>query len=109
MSIRVGLIGLDTSHVVAFTKVLNDAANPEHIPGARVVAGWPGGSPDFQLSVGRVQKFMQQLREEHGVKILDTPEAVAEQSDLICITAVDGRVHRELFERVAKFGKPTFI
>jgi hypothetical protein len=28
--IRVGIIGLDTSHVIAFTKVLNDPANPDH-------------------------------------------------------------------------------
>ena len=36
--IKVGIIGLDTSHVVAFTQLLNDPARPDHIPGARVVA-----------------------------------------------------------------------
>jgi predicted dehydrogenase len=107
--IRVGLIGLDTSHVTAFTKVLNDRSNPEHIPGATVVAGWPGGSPDFEMSIGRVERFTRELREQHGVQILKSPEAVAEAVDLACITAVDGRVHRELFDRIACFGRPTFI
>ena len=50
--LRVGLIGLDTSHVPAFTKRLNDAKDPEHVPGAHVVAGFPGASKDFHLSIG---------------------------------------------------------
>src|SRR5689334_7224642 len=107
--IRVGLLGLDTSHVTAFTKVLNDSSNPEHIPGARVVSGWPGVSPVFPMSIGRVEKFTVDLRDQHGVQILESPHAVAEAVDLICITAVDGRVHRELFDRIAPFAKPTFI
>jgi hypothetical protein len=36
--LRLGIIGTDTSHVVEFTKLLNDASNPDHVPGARVVA-----------------------------------------------------------------------
>src|SRR5690606_35005962 len=48
--LRVGLIGLDTSHVVAFTRLLNDPAHPDHVPGARVVAAFKGGSPDVEAS-----------------------------------------------------------
>ena len=36
--IRLGIIGTDTSHVVAFTKILNDPASPDYLPGARIVA-----------------------------------------------------------------------
>ena len=36
--IRIGMIGLDTSHVIAFTKILNDTENASYIPGAKVVA-----------------------------------------------------------------------
>jgi hypothetical protein len=36
--LRLGLIGLDTSHVVEFTQILNDPTRPDHVPGARVVA-----------------------------------------------------------------------
>jgi predicted dehydrogenase len=43
------------------------------------------------------------------VKIVDSPEAVAEQADLVLIESVDGRVHRKQFEQIARFKKPTFI
>src|SRR5438477_7182089 len=61
------------------------------------------------MSIRRVEKFTRELREQHGVQILQTPEAVAEAVDLICITAVDGRAHREMSQRIARYGKPTFI
>jgi predicted dehydrogenase len=108
-TVRVGLVGLDMSHAVEFTRRLNDAAHPEHVPGARVVCGYPGGSPDFELSRSRVGKFTAEVRDTHGVEIVDSPDAVAQQADLVLITAADGRAHRPLFERVAPFGKPTFI
>ena len=48
--IRLGIIGTDTSHVIAFTKLLNDSSSPDHVPGARVVAAYKGGSPDIESS-----------------------------------------------------------
>ncbi len=62
--LRLGLIGLDTSHVTAFTQVLNDAARPDHIPGARVVAAFKGGSPDVESSATRVDKFTAELKDK---------------------------------------------
>ena len=109
IDLRVGLLGLDMSHAVEFTRRLNDPSHAEYVRGAKVVCGWPGGSNDFELSWSRVEKFTAEVRDRHGVAILDSPEAVAEQVDLILITAADGRVHRELFERVLKFRRPMFI
>ncbi len=108
-SYRIGLIGLDTSHVEAFTKLLNDPDAKHHVGGGEVVAGYPGGSEDFDLSISRVDGYTEKLRDEFGVKIYDNPEAVAECCDLVFITSVDGRVHKDIFERIAKYGKPTFI
>ena len=55
--IRVGIIGTDTSHVPAFTKMLNsDPSDPDHIPGARVVAAFKGGSKDLEESASRVDR-----------------------------------------------------
>src|SRR5688572_23187273 len=107
--LTVGLVGLDMSHALEFTRRLNDAGNVEHVPGARVVAGWPGGSRDFQLSWSRVGKFTAEVRDRFGVAIVDTPEAVAERADVILITAADGRMHRVLFDRVLPFKRPMFI
>lgn len=107
--LKIGLIGLDTSHVAAFTKIFNDASYEFHIPGAKVTCAWPGGSPDLEVSHSRVDKFTAQLQGDFNVKILPSPEDVAREADLVFITAVDGRAHRELFEKTAFAGKPTFI
>ena len=48
--IKVGIIGLDTSHVIAFTKAFNDPSDKDHVPGLRVVAAYKGGSPDVESS-----------------------------------------------------------
>ena len=69
--IGLGMIGLDTSHVIAFTNYLN---NPKNETGCRVVAGFPGGSPDFPASANRVDKFTEQLRDQHGLEIVDSIE-----------------------------------
>jgi hypothetical protein len=41
---RIGIIGTDTSHAVEFTRILNDAAGEDHVPGAHVVDAGEGGS-----------------------------------------------------------------
>jgi hypothetical protein len=63
---RIGLVGLDTSHVIAFTKLLNVVEEKDHIPGARVIAGWPGGSQDIDVSKNRVDGFTKDLKEKYG-------------------------------------------
>jgi len=105
----IGLIGLDTSHVVAFTKLLNDPKNEHHVAGGKVICGFPGGSPDFEASISRVEGFTKQLSEEFGLEILDSPAAVAEKCDYVFIESVDGRVHLEQFRETLPFKKPTFI
>lgn len=107
--LKVGLVGLDTSHAVAFTRLLNDPTNEHHIPGAAVTTAWPGGTPDWPISIDRVPGFREELESKHGVRMVDQPEAVAESVDLVMITAVDGRAHRELVERVLPAGKPVFV
>ena len=107
--LTIGLIGLDTSHVPSFTKIFNDPSYEFHIPGAKVTHGFPGASADFEASISRVDKFTEQLKTEFGVTILDSPEAVAKEVDIIFITAVDGRSHLKFFEKVVSFGKPVFI
>ena len=107
---KIGLIGLDTTHAIAFTQLLNDPHEKYYIPWAgKVTCAYPGVSDDLEVSYSRVEGFTKEIRENYGVEILDSPEAVAENCDIVIITAVDGRVHRELFERIVKFGRPTFI
>ncbi|WP_127579468.1 Gfo/Idh/MocA family protein [Paenibacillus koleovorans] len=107
--LKIGIIGLDTSHVTAFTSILNDANHQYHVPGGKVVAAFPGGSPDFQLSISRVEGFTETLKNTHGVQIVDSVEQLAELSDVILLESVDGRVHLEQFAAIAPLGKPVFI
>ena len=107
--LRAGIIGLDTSHVVAFTKVLNDPDAKGDLAGIRVVAAYPGGSPDIAASRDRVEGFTRQLRDEFKVEIVDSIDALLEKVDVVLLESVDGRPHLEQVEPVLKARKPVFI
>lgn len=107
--LRVGLIGLDTSHVVAFTQLLNDPAHPDHVPGARVVAAFKGGSPDVEASATRVDGFTATLRDKWQIEIVPTIEALLPKVDVVMLTSVDGRVHLAQARPVIAAKKPLFI
>ena len=108
-SLRLGLIGLDTSHVEGFANLLNDPKNPDHVAGGRIVAGFPGGSADFGLSADRVAGYTKSMREKHGIAILGSPREVASAVDAVLHTSVDGRVHLEEFRQFADLRRPVFI
>lgn len=108
-SLKLGMIGLDTSHCEAFANLLHDEKDPHHVPGARIVAAYPGGSDAFSLSRERVGKITAALRDTHGVAIHDSIETMAEGMDAFLLESVDGRQHREQFEALAAYGKPVFI
>lgn len=107
--LRVGLIGLDTSHVTAFTKALNDPANKDHVPGANVVAVFKGGSPDIAASATRVDGFTAELLKDPNIKLYATIAELARNVDAIMIESVDGRPHLAQFKEVISAGKPVFI
>jgi len=107
--LRIGIIGLDTSHVSAFTKVLNDPANPDHVPGARVVAAFKGGSPDVESSRTRVDGFTKELQEKWQVEIVPDIPTLCRKVDAVLVESVDGRRHLEQARQVIAAGKPLFI
>jgi predicted dehydrogenase len=106
--IRVGMIGLDTSHVIAFTKLLNNPNAKGELAGVRVVAGYPGGSPDVEASHSRVGKYTEQLR-EMGIEIVDSIDALLPKVDAVLLESVDGRPHLKQAIPVLKAHKPLFI
>jgi hypothetical protein len=109
--LKLGIIGLDTSHVIVFSDEFNNPKAKHHIEGARVVAAFPGGSPDLPSSIDRVPGYTKDLREKYGVEIMDSIEAVVAASDAILHTSLDGRTHLEQFKRIAAAGpgKPVFV
>jgi len=107
--LRIGIIGLDTSHVVAFTRSLNDPSHKDYVPGGRVVAAYKGGSPDLKASAGRVDRFTAELQEKYKVKIVDSIPALCEMVDAILLESVDGRVHLEQARQALRSKRPIFI
>ncbi|MCS7059583.1 MAG: Gfo/Idh/MocA family oxidoreductase [Anaerolineae bacterium] len=106
--IRIGMIGLDTSHCAAFAGILHDSEQPWHVAGGQIVAAVPGGSEAFSLSRNRVAGFTAELRAQYGVRLVDDIETLVVQVDAILLESVDGRQHLEQFRRAA-VGKPVFI
>jgi len=45
----------------------------------------------------------------YGVRIMDAPEDVAEECDVVCILASDGRVHPALFRAVTSSNRSVFV
>jgi hypothetical protein len=106
--LKVGIIGLDTSHAVAFTKLLNDPANKDHVPGCRVIVAYPKGSPDIESSTIRVPGYIEEVK-KHGVVIVDSIDALLKQVDAVLLETNDGRPHLGQALPVFKAGKPVFI
>lgn len=105
--LRVGIVGCDTSHVIAFTKLINapDATGPR--AEVEVVAAFPGGSADIPSSADRVGPFTEELR-GMGIEIVDSIPALVEKCDAFLLESMDGRPHLVQFKQIA-VGKPVFI
>ena len=106
--LRAGIIGLDTSHVIAFTKALNDANATMDIANCRVVAAYPKGSPDIESSTSRVPGYTKQMQ-EMGVEIVDSIDELLKRVDVVMLETNDGRPHLEQALPVLRARKPLFI
>ncbi len=106
--IRVGVIGLDTSHAPAFAKLMNDSKAEADVAGCRIVAAYPQGSKDIESSTSRVPGYTQQFR-DMGIEIVDSIPALLEKVDCVLLESNDGRPHLEQVLPVLKAGKRCFI
>src|SRR5499426_761628 len=107
--IKLGIIGLDTSHVTAFAKLLNDKSDPNHVPGARVVAAFKGGSPEVESSRTRIDRFTADLKDKWGVEIVGSIEDLCKKVDAVLLESVDGRPHLNQVRPVFVAKKRVFI
>ncbi len=82
--LKVGIIGLDTSHAISFTKILNDSGVMGDVAGCLVVAAYPQGSRDIESSVSRVPEYIKQTQ-KLGVKIVDTIEGLMKEVDVVLL------------------------
>ncbi|RLS55101.1 MAG: hypothetical protein DWH91_10170 [Planctomycetota bacterium] len=105
---RIGIIGLDTSHALAFAKTFN--ANPEvpALAGMRVTVAYPHGSKDIEGSVSRIPGYTEEIK-KLGVTVVDSLPALLTQVDYVLLETNDGRPHLEQALAVFQAGKPVFI
>ena len=103
------MIGLDTSHCTAFTGILNDPNAVGDVAGFRVVAAYPGGSPDIAASRDRIEGFTKTMRDKHGVEIVGSIDELVKKVDAVMIESVDGRPHLPQARPVIEAKKPLFI
>jgi len=106
--LRIGMIGLDTSHCLAFSKILNMKDDPGYLPGCKVVGVYPKGSPDIESSTSRVPKYTEDIQ-KYDVKIVDSIEELLTMCDAVLLETNDGRPHLEQVAPCLKAGKRVFI
>ena len=106
--LRAGIIGLDTSHVIAFTQVVNDPKATGDLADVKIVAAFPGGSPDLPSSWDRVKGYTEQLR-KMGVEIVPSIDELLKKVDAVFLESVDGRPHLQQARPVIAAHKPLFI
>ncbi len=106
---KVGIIGLDTSHCIEYTKTLNDPKAGSEFAGYKVVAAYPtAGSSDLPSSINRLAGFTEQVKQQ-GVEIVSSIEELLKKVDVVLLETVDGRKHLEQALPVIKAGKRMFI
>ncbi len=106
--LKVGMIGLDTSHSPAFAKEMNNPNATGNLAKMQVVAAFPGGSDDLASSRDRVAGFTQQFR-EMNIEITTSIDELLKKVDVVLLESVDGRKHLEQVLPVFRSGKPVFI
>lgn len=107
-SIRIGIIGLDTSHSVAFTKLFN-AENPlKEFEGFKVVSAYPYGSRQISSSMKRIPEYTLAVK-GMGVRIANSIEELLGEIDVVLLETNDGALHLEQARKVFKAHKPLFI
>lgn len=105
---KLGIIGLDTSHAIAFTQDLNrQQADPEML-GCRVIAAYRYGSRTIESSASRIPKYTEEIR-GLGVEIVDSIDVLLGMVDGVLLETNDGTLHLEQALAVLRAGKPLFI
>ena len=106
--VRVGIIGLDTSHAIEFTKMLNAEKKEASFEGFRVTAAYTYGSLDICSSTNRYPEYTKTMT-GMGVEIVGSIADLLKQTDVVLLETNDGRRHLEQALEVFKAGKPVFI
>lgn len=104
---KIGIIGLDTSHSLAFTKLLfQDSTN--QFDGYKVVAAYPYGSKELLLSKERIPIAIEEIK-KYNVAVVNSINELLKMVDVVLLETNDGRLHLQQATEVIEAGKPLFI
>ncbi|MEA5130232.1 MAG: Gfo/Idh/MocA family oxidoreductase, partial [Proteiniphilum sp.] len=106
--IKIGIIGLDTSHAIAFTKFLNGEDKKEEFKEFKIVAAYPYGSKTIKSSFDRIPGYIEQVK-GLGVEIVPSITELLKKVDCVMLETNDGNLHLEQANEVFKAGKIVFI
>ena len=106
--IKIGIIGLDTSHSTAFTELLNGDSDDKFVKDFEVVAAYPYGSKTIQSSYERIPGYIEEVK-KHGVEITSSIAELLDKVDCVMLETNDGRIHLEQAMEVFKSGKICYI
>lgn len=106
--IKVGVIGLDTSHSIEFIRVMQAPDYPEadRVTGMKAVTCLRFETP-YQNKEGLDQR--QKQLEAWGVKVTESFDEAAAGCDAYLLEINDGSYHLDYFRRLAGLGKPVFL
>ena len=104
--IRIGIIGLDSTHAVEFVRRFNVERIAADV---RVVAACAGAPTTFPLSLGRSERIERQVRDEFAVPVFNSAEEILERIDAVLLLSCDGRTHHREIQPVLAARKPVFI
>lgn len=107
--VRLGIVGLDTSHSTAFAKLLNEKdTGDRYVEKYEVVTAYPYGTTNIESASSRIPKFTEEIQ-KYGVKVASSIEEVIAESDCIFIETNDGHLHLEQAIPVFRSRKPVYI
>ncbi len=118
--IRIGLLGIDNFGSVAYTEFFNKPHPDPIFAGARVVAAYPIGSPDYPDSDKLLADWKKQLLTMYQnpkdpkdavppIEMVNSVDELLKKCDGVMIFSMDGRLHLPQATAVLKAGKPLFI
>jgi len=79
---RVGMIGLDTGHSIAFTKSLNDPLAGNKYNGYKVVAAYPKGTEEILEWKNKIPEITEKVK-SHGVEIVNSIDELLTKVDVV--------------------------
>lgn len=108
-TVRLGIIGLDTSHSIEFTKLLNDTSSTDaYVQKFEVTAAYPYGSRTIETASSRIARYSEQIK-GYGVTVTSSIEELLDMVDCVLLETNDGHLHLDQALKVFRAGKGCYI